>query len=156
METIREIVLKCLDDYSFDDEKLILELNKIIDKRGNEVSQVIFSVITHLDLTPDKARDYWGQIISHRKSIGKSLGRSVNLRTAICDYFCSISKSMTNPIVIEIRVLEEALQTLRFDSLTGLLTRRAFDELFFRKLNVLIAMGWNYLFCFLTLMILKR
>ncbi len=133
METIREIVLKCLDDYSLDDEKLILELNKIIDKRGNEVSQVIFSVLTHLDLTPDKARDYWGQIISHRNSIGKSLGRSVNLRTAICDYFCSISKSMTNPIVIEIRVLEEALQTLRFDSLTGLLTRRAFDEMFLQE-----------------------
>ncbi len=133
METKREIVLKCLDDYSLDDEKLILELNKIIDKRGNEVSQVIFSVLTHLDLTPDKARDYWGQIISHRNSIGKSLGRSVNLRTAICDYFCSISKSMTNPIVIEIRVLEEALQTLRFDSLTGLLTRRAFDEMFLQE-----------------------
>ncbi len=133
METKREIVLKCLDDYSFDDEKLILELNKIIDKRGNDVCQVIFSVLTHLDLTPDKARDYWGQIISHRNSIGKSLGRSVNLRTAICDYFCSISKSMTNPIVIEIRVLEEALQTLRFDSLTGLLTRRAFDEMFLQE-----------------------
>ena len=130
MESMRESVLKCLDEFSFDDDKLISELKCIIEEGGSEAYQVIFSVLTHLDLTADKAEDYWKQIVSHRNLISKALGRNVNLRTAICDYFCSISKDMTNPVVIEIRVLEEELDSLKYDSLTGLYTRRTFDDMF--------------------------
>lgn len=133
MEAIRKSVLECLDEFSSDDDKLISELNSIIEERGSEAYQVIFSVLTHLNLTPEQAEDYWNQIVSHRNSMGKALGRNVNLRTAICDYFCSISKNMTNPIVIEIRVLEEALFSLKYDSLTGLYTRRTFDDMFSRE-----------------------
>jgi len=133
VELIRESVLKCLDKFSFDDDKLISELNRIVEEGGGEAYQIIFSVLTHLDLTTDKAEDYWKQIISHRNSISKALGRNINLRTAICDYFCSISKDMTNPIVIEIRVLEEVLDSLKYDSLTGLYTRRIFDDMFLRE-----------------------
>ncbi len=133
MDTIRKTVLKCLDDYSFDDEKLISEFNRIIESEGRETCQVIFSVLTHLDLSANKAVDYWSKIVTHRNSICKSLGRNVNLRTAICDFFCSINKAMKNPIVIEIRVLEDALYSLRYDSLTGLYTRRTFDEMFLRE-----------------------
>jgi diguanylate cyclase (GGDEF)-like protein len=133
VELIRESVLKCLDDFSFDDDKLISELNCIIKEEGSEAYQVIFHVLTHLDLTSDKAEDYWKQIISHRNSISKALGRDINLRTAICDYFCSISKDMTNPIVIEIRAFEEEIDSLKYDSLTGLYTRRTFDDMFLRE-----------------------
>ncbi len=133
MEAIRESVLKCLDEFSSDDDKLISELNRIIEEKGSEAYQVIFSVLTHLNLTTEEAEDYWKQIVSHRNSMSKALGRNVNFRTAICDYFCSISKNMTNPIVIEIRVLEEALFTLKYDSLTGLYTRRTFDDMFSRE-----------------------
>jgi diguanylate cyclase (GGDEF)-like protein len=138
---IRKSVLESLDKYSCDDEKLISELNCIIDNEGKEACQVIFSVLTHLDLSPNKAADYWNQIVSHRKSICKSLGRNVNLRTAICDFFCSINKAMKNPIVIEIRVLEDALYSLRYDSLTGLYTRRTFDEMFLRETERAIRYG---------------
>lgn len=141
MELIRESVLKCLDNFSFDDDKLISELNCIIEKDGSEAYQVIFSVLTHLDLTTDKAKDYWKQIIFHRNSISKTLGRNINLRTAICDYFCSISKDMKNPIVIEIRVFEEALDSLKYDSLTGLYTRRTFDDMFLRETDRAIRYG---------------
>ncbi|GAX62784.1 diguanylate cyclase [Candidatus Scalindua japonica] len=133
METIRNLVLSCLDEFSIDDDKLIAELNCIIDKFGDEVCPVIFSVLTHLDLTPDQAKDYWKQVVSHRKSMSESLGWGVNLRTAICDYFCTINKSMKNPIIIEICVLEDALYSLRYDSLTGLHSRRTFDEIFLRE-----------------------
>jgi len=133
VEAIRESVLKCLDEFSSDDDKLISELDSIIEERGSDACQVIFSVLTHLNLTANEAEDYWKQIVSHRNSMSKSLGRNVNFRTAICDYFCSISKNMTNPIVIEIRVLEEALFSLKYDSLTGLYTRRTFDDMFLRE-----------------------
>jgi diguanylate cyclase (GGDEF)-like protein len=133
VETIRDVVLKCLDDFSSDDDKLVSELNGIIEKVGGEVCQVVFSVLAHFDLAPDQADDYWKQVVSHRNSMSESLGRGVNLRTAICDYFCTINKSMTNPTIIDIRVLEDALYSLKHDSLTGLYSRRAFDEMFLRE-----------------------
>ena len=135
MDTIRKEILKCLDDFSSDDDRLISELNRITENNGDEAYQVLFSVITHLDLSPEQAVDYWKQIVTHRNSMSESLGRGVNLRTAICDYFCTINKSMTNPIIIEIRVLEDALYSLRYDSLTGLYSRRTFDEVFVREVE---------------------
>ncbi len=135
MDTVRKEILQCLDDFSSDDDRLISELNRITENNGDEAYQVLFSVITHLDLSPDQAVDYWQQIITHRNSMSESLGRGVNLRTAICDYFCTINKSMTNPIIIEIRVLEDALYSLRYDSLTGLYSRRTFDEVFVREVE---------------------
>ena len=135
MDTIRKEILECLDDFSSDDDRLISELNRITENNGDEAYQVLFSVITHLDLSPEQAVDYWKQIVTHRNSMSESLGRGVNLRTAICDYFCTINKSMTNPIIIEIRVLEDALYSLRYDSLTGLYSRRTFDEVFVREVE---------------------
>ncbi len=135
MDTIRKKILKCLVDFSSDDDKLISELICITEKNGGEACQVLFSVLTHLDLSPDLAVDYWKQIVAHRIKMSESLGRGVNLRTTICDYFCTINKSMTNPIIIEIRVLEDALHSLRYDSLTGLYSRRAFDEMFVSEIG---------------------
>ena len=40
MESMRESMLKCLDESSFDDDKLILGLNCIIEERGSEAYQV--------------------------------------------------------------------------------------------------------------------
>ncbi len=133
METIRNAILKCLDDFSIDDDKLISELNGIIEAEGAEVCQIIFSVLTHINLAPDQAEDRWKQIIVHRNNMSDSLGRGVNLRTAICDYYCTINKSMKNPIVIELRVLEDVLYSLRYDSLTGLYSRQAFYEMCLRE-----------------------
>jgi diguanylate cyclase (GGDEF)-like protein len=56
------------------------------------------------------------------------LGREVNLRTAVCDYFCSINKSLHNPKIIEIPLFEKAARSSTFDNLTGLFNRNAFDE----------------------------
>ncbi len=133
MEIIRNTILKCLDDFSSDDDKLISELNCIIEEVGTEVCQVIFNVLTHFNLAPDQAEDHWEQIISHRNKMGESLGRDVNLRTAICDYYCTINKSMKNPIVIEHRVLEDVLYSLRYDSPTGLYSRHTFYEMCSRE-----------------------
>lgn len=55
MEPIRKSVLKCLNDFSFNDDKLISELNYLIDQTGNETYPIIFNILTHLDLTPAKA-----------------------------------------------------------------------------------------------------
>ncbi|MDH3974637.1 MAG: diguanylate cyclase [Deltaproteobacteria bacterium] len=128
MRAIREKVLKFLSEFADEDDKLIDSLKNLVDDCGIDAYSVIIHVLTHLDLDPEEARHSWKNILSHRESLIKSLGRSVNLRTAICDYFCSVSKTMKSPIVVEIKVFEDKLKSIKYDSLTGLFSRGSFDE----------------------------
>ncbi len=128
MQLIRNNILKFLSRYADDDKKLIRAFDKLIKKEGGQVCSVILHVLTHLDLDAERAETYWREIISHHEKMANALGREVNLRTAICDYFCSVRKSLKSPVVVEIKVFEEKLKSLQYDMLTGLYTRSSFDE----------------------------
>lgn len=127
MESIRSSILKCIYEHADNDGRLIAALDQIVAEHGSGVYQVILHVLTHLDLSVDKAEGCWKEIISHRVNLSKILGRNLSLRTAICDYFCSIDKSLKNPIVIEIHIFEAAANSSKFDSLTGLYSRGFFE-----------------------------
>jgi len=134
MEQIRESVLKCLDDAKADD-KLINDLNRIIAKGGQKAYPVIFNILTNLVMEPQEAEACWHDIIDHHKNLKTTLGRKVSLRTAICDYFCSIHKSLRNPKVVEIHIFETAVKASKYDSLTSLLNRQSFDEALNTEIN---------------------
>jgi diguanylate cyclase (GGDEF)-like protein len=134
MEQIRESVLKCLDDAKGDD-KLIHDLNHIIAEDGQKAYPVIFHVLTNLVMEPQEAEVCWQEIIDLYESLNTALGRNVSLRTAICDYFCSIHKSLRNPKVVEIHIFETAVKASKYDSLTGLLNRQSFDEALNSEIN---------------------
>ncbi len=131
---IRDSIIKCLNEV-LDEDELVAELNSIIDDEGNRACQVIFHVLTHLDLQPEEAMDTWHRIITHREGMSSKMERSVNLRTAICDYFCSVNHSLKNPKVVEIHVFEKTFKTSRYDSLTGLFNRLSFDEELSREIS---------------------
>ena len=134
MEQTRNLVLKCLDEYE-DDDRLIKELNQIIEKEGKKAYSVIFHVLTNLEIEPEEAMEFWAEIITHYKRLVSILGRKVSLRTALCDYFCSIHRSLKNPKVVEIQVFEKTVKASRFDNLTGLYNRQSFDETLEREIN---------------------
>src|SRR6056297_1281208 len=134
MKPIREAVLNCIYNYSDDDDKLIRELEGITADAGGLKYAIFFNVLTHLDLAPQKAQAYWQSILAHRRSLTQMLGRPVNLRTAICDYFCSVDRSLENPVFIDIHLFEYKLRSLRYDSLTGLHTRNSLDDILSREL----------------------
>jgi GGDEF domain-containing protein len=135
MEEIRESVIQCLYDYPDRDEHLIGVLNGIIEDHGRKAYPVILHVLTHLDLEPKTAEKCWHQIISHLEGLSDTLGRRISLRTAICDYFCSINRSLKNPIMIEIHVFEATAKSSKFDSLTGLYSRGYFDSALEREFS---------------------
>lgn len=134
MEQTRDLVLECLNDYE-DDDRLIKGLNQIIEKEGEKAYPVIFHVLTNLEIEIEEAREFWAEIIAHYEKLVSILGRKVNLRTALCDYFCSIHKSLKNPKVVEIQLFEKTVKASRFDSLTGLYNRQSFDETLEREIN---------------------
>lgn len=127
--------MQCLYDFSDNDVKLIEILNQLAAEFGPKAYPVIFHVLTHLDLTREEAQDAWREICFHRVEMSNQLGHEVNLRTAICDYFCSIHKSLENPKVVEIHIFENTVNTAKFDRLTGLYTRAFFDEYLIREVG---------------------
>jgi len=133
MKQIRESVLNCIYNHSADDEKLISELESIEADAGCLTYSVFFNVLTHLDLNSETAETYWRSIIDHRQFLIQMLGRKVNLRTAICDYLCSVDRSLKNPVFIDIHLFEDKLKSLNYDSLTGLHTRNRLDETLSRE-----------------------
>ncbi|MEA3547277.1 MAG: diguanylate cyclase [Thermodesulfobacteriota bacterium] len=135
MRLIRDKVLQCLYDYSDQDEKLIDELNRIVDDMGVLTCSVILNVLTHLDLPSREAEKCWREIISHRQDMTDLLGRKVNLTTAICDYFCSVHLSLKSPVVVEIRIFENTIRNIKYDKLTGLYTRHFFDDSLQREIG---------------------
>lgn len=128
MESIRESVIKCLYDFPEKDDRLISALDQIVSHHGRQTYSVILHVLTHLELNPEKAEECWSRILIHRKSLSDALRRDISLRTAICDYFQSIDRSLKNPIVIEIHIFEATANSSKYDSLTGLYSRGFFDS----------------------------
>jgi diguanylate cyclase (GGDEF)-like protein len=135
MDSIRNQLLDCFEKYAEDDARLIQELNALIAQQGSQVCFFIFQILTNLDLSPSVAEDHWQKVVAHCQKLSSSLQREVNLRTAVCDYFCSINKSLHNPKIIEIHLFEKAAKSSTFDSLTGLLNRNAYDEALNREIS---------------------
>lgn len=136
MSMIRDSILQCLEDSSTSSEESLVEaLNQIIERNGDEAYSVILHVFTHLPLKQDKAKEYWHRIISHRQELSNVLGREVSLRTAICDFFCSVQKSSNNLKMVDSTFFEETIKFSRHDTLTGLLNRKSFDEALSREIG---------------------
>ena len=133
MNHLRDSVIDCFYDFE-DDEQLILELGKIINEKGSRAIQIILHVLTNLNLDPQQAKESWDEILLHRQKLTTDVGRNINLRTAICDYFYS-NRSLSNPKVVEIMVFEKAVQASRYDRLTNLFNRRSLDEELIREMS---------------------
>ena len=135
MEPIRDQLLDCFEKYAQNDARLVQELNTLIAQEGQQVISSIFQILTNLDLSPKEAEGHWQKVVAHCNELSSSLGREINLRTAVCDYFCSVNKSLHNPKIIEIHLFEKAAKSSTFDSLTGLLNRNAFDDALEREIS---------------------
>lgn len=128
MKNVRKTILQNLSEFASEDEKLIGQFDSLAGQHGNRIYPIIFDILTNLDLDCGEAKKSWQQVVWHRRQMSVALGREVSLRTAICDYFSSVNKSLENPKIIEIHIFEQTKKSSRYDSLTDLLNRGAFDE----------------------------
>jgi len=131
---LRKRILECLETYR-GDPVLVHELNTIIEGEGAHACKLILHILTQLEMDEAEAMSSWRDIINHHMELGTTLKRNVSLRTAICDYFCTINQFLTNPKMVEISIFEKTMQESMVDYLTGLLNRNAFDRELIRELS---------------------
>ncbi|MFH2124035.1 MAG: diguanylate cyclase [Pseudomonadota bacterium] len=130
---IHSAVCKCLHDYP-KVEELIGELNRLISLDGASCCQAILRLLAHIEIPPEQAEKCWQDIMSHRGVMSLSIGRQVSLQTAICDFFTSIQKNLTQPTVIEIKDFQEIVRQSNLDFLTGLSNRATLDNVFEKEM----------------------
>ena len=98
MTKVRDAILKCLNEIE-DEDQLIIELNRIVEEKGKKSYSIILHILTHLDIEVQEAETSWKAIMDLYRSMSQTMGRKISLRTAICEYFCSVHKFLKNPKV---------------------------------------------------------
>ncbi len=147
---LRESILQCLEDHCAERD-LIKTLEVMAVDHGDAAYSTILHVLTNLALDPAQAKRCWHEIIDHRQTMNGLMGREVSLRTAICDYFCSVQKFLKNPKVVEIKIFEETVKHSKYDTLTGLLNRKSFDDAMAREISQANRYGMDLSILFLDI-----
>ncbi|NBC30167.1 MAG: hypothetical protein GVY29_09290, partial [Spirochaetes bacterium] len=83
--------------------------------------------LADIDLSEQEAAEYGKAIVDHRDALQGALGRTVDLRLALLDYFTEVKRYLACPKIID---MERYVDTVRYgnaDPLTGLSNRRHID-----------------------------
>ena len=96
--------------------------------------QRYFRAITHLDLRESQCVQLWEEMLTRRRELSESLGRTVSLKTALMDVLTTAGMFRV-PILIEYDDLKALQLNAVTDPLTGLYNRRLFEETFEKELN---------------------
>ena len=134
MNSLRETILDILESHCDEENRLVEKLELVIRENGRQTYSVIFEIITQLKLDPVKAEYLWKEVLENREEMMKLLGRNVGIRTALCDYLCTVNKTLENPMVVEIQVFDYHYKSYMFDYLTGLYSRGFLDTILDREI----------------------
>jgi diguanylate cyclase (GGDEF)-like protein len=95
---------------------------------GTEIYSEALYRLTRLELQPGEAREHLLAIVAHQQQLSKALNRCVSLLTATCDYFMQVDPLVREPVLVEVRLLQQKEEFAVRDELTGLLNRRSFNQ----------------------------
>ena len=104
-------------------------------KYGDGVYAELIHLLSHLRFDPGEAKDHWQRIAEHRDFLQNKLGTSVDVRVALLSYFVDVSKKLSNPKIMELKLFEETQASLYRDELTGLCNFRYFRDHLTREIR---------------------
>jgi len=61
-------------------------------KEGEQVYNILLSVLTQLEFSPEDAKKSWKHIVEHKGKLETKLGHAISLMTAVCYYFSDVKK----------------------------------------------------------------
>lgn len=125
-DRLRDELLEALAEDAHNTERLLARLDTITRESGIGAHAALLLILTRLAFDEDEARRHWQAILEHRRGIGGQLGREVQLRTAVLDYFLNINRRLVRPTLVDLDMLESGAASADRDGLTGLLVDRRF------------------------------
>jgi len=111
------------------------ELREMEREHGDSVYSELIYLLSHLRFEAAEARQYWGEIVAHRDSMEKRLGKPLDLRVALVSYFVEVNRKLKNPKIIELKLFEQTQASVYRDELTGLSNFRFFRECLTREIQ---------------------
>jgi len=127
-EPLRASLIQQLSAYSQNEDEFLRHVDYLAGTQGKKIYPVLLNIFSQLDFKDDEARSIWKDLVQHRQQMADSMGRPVNLTTAICDYMLTVRKELIHPKVVELNLFEETSHYCKCDSLTGLYNRSYFEE----------------------------
>ncbi len=127
MKTINSRILNSYAEANSDDD-FVHQLDGIANTEGEAAYQSFFSLLTDHRVEPSQAKEKWLAVVDHRRQLSQSLGRPVNLLSAICDSFSSEEDSLNNLKLTKISTHNRIIKEATHDSLTGLLNKNYFYD----------------------------
>lgn len=95
----------------------------------------LIRILTDIEFSEEDADARGRRILAHQGELQTRLGRPVDIRLALLDYFTTVDAELECPKIVE---MEHYLGTLRYgsaDPLTGLANRRHMEEQLEREIN---------------------
>ena len=132
---LQQRIKSALEEESISETMIMERLDMLRGESDNSFYVDLFRVLMHCDFDEDEAIHHWQGVLSNKDNMSKKLGRDVSFRVALMDYFISRNKFLKNPMMIEISVFDEVLQSSLQDELTRLYNRRYFDLTLSREIN---------------------
>jgi diguanylate cyclase (GGDEF)-like protein len=125
---VTAILVRLLYDPGRQAANIATEIELIAAKHGDEVYVELLFLLAHLRFDPLTAREHWFRVKEFQDELSGKLGRAVDIRVALVDYFLHVNRQLENPKVIELRLFQKALASAYRDGLTGLYNYRYFRE----------------------------
>lgn len=104
-------------------------------RHGDGVYTELIYLLSHLRFDNAEAKTHWRRIAEHRQSLEARLSASVDVRVALLSYFVDVSRKLSNPKIMELKLFEETQASLYRDELTGLCNFRYFRDHLTRELR---------------------
>ena len=131
---IESRVLELLDNHR-SEARLLGALIPLHREFGDAIYPALLYAISHLRFSRAEATQHFKSIVTHQTGMIRKLGRKVDLRTALLDYFLSKKKRIESPKIIEMWAFQRTLQSAVTDELTGLYNYRFGREALTRELK---------------------
>lgn len=93
------------------------------------------SLLLHLELEDEEARQLFERILLHRAALAQALGRDAGLAVAAADYLVNVDRRLKRPTLVEIDAWERTARSARTDALTGLANRSTFLDALEREVR---------------------
>jgi diguanylate cyclase (GGDEF)-like protein len=134
-DRLREELLGVLAEDAHNTQRLLARLDSISTESGISAYAALLLILTRLPFEEQEARGHWQAIVEHHQRMKAALERDAGIRVAVLDYFMNVNRRLTQPTLIDLKMLDPSGGDPATDRLTGLASNRALHTAVQRELR---------------------